>query len=64
MKVTIVALIFLIFSAFYTVYNLYLLLIGQSAQPQWTGLAIGTLFASSYFLLTKQLRGWSGGDHE
>ncbi len=64
MKVTIVALMFLIVSASYTVYGLYLLLIGQAVQLQWTGLALGALFISSYFLLTKQLPGWDGSDHE
>lgn len=64
MKVTIVALMFLIVSASYTVYGLYLLLIGQAVQPQWTGLALGALFTSSYFLLTKQLPAWDGSDHE
>lgn len=64
MKVTIAALMFLILSASYTVYSLYLLLIGQTVQPQWTGFALGALFISSYFLLTKQLPGWDGSDHE
>ncbi|MCC5892589.1 MAG: hypothetical protein JJU47_08210 [Exiguobacterium sp.] len=57
-------LIFLIVSASYTVYSLYLSLTGQPIQPQLTGLAVGALFTSSYFLLTKQLPGWDGSDYE
>jgi len=64
MKGTIIALTFLIVSASYTVYGLYLLLIGQAVEPQWVGLALGALFTSSYFLLTKQLPGWDGSDYE
>ncbi|TCI45922.1 MULTISPECIES: hypothetical protein [unclassified Exiguobacterium] len=64
MKVMLTVLVCLILSAAYMVYSLYLSLIGQPLHPQWTGLAIGALFTSSYFLVTKQLPGWNEGDHE
>ncbi|WP_214760523.1 hypothetical protein [Exiguobacterium sp. s129] len=46
-------------SASYVVYSLYLTLVGQPIQPQLTGVAIGLLFTSSYYITTGRVPFWS-----
>ncbi|MGE9214947.1 hypothetical protein [Exiguobacterium aurantiacum] len=51
-------------STSYLVYSFYLSLMGQSIQPQVTGLAIGVLLASSYFVTTGRSPFWTDPEEE
>lgn len=59
MKWLIPLMILITASASYVVYSLYLTLVGQPIQPHLTGLAIGALFTSSYYITTGRLPFWS-----
>ncbi|MGI1821432.1 hypothetical protein ACRPK6_04460 [Exiguobacterium sp. TRN 1102] len=55
MKGLIPLMILITASASYVVYSLYLTLVDQPIQPQLTGVAIGLLFTSSYYITTGRL---------
>ncbi|WP_214779041.1 hypothetical protein [Exiguobacterium sp. s22] len=55
MKGLIPLMILITASASYVVYSLYLTLVGQPIQSQLTGVAIGLLFTSSYYITTGRL---------
>ncbi|UTT42065.1 hypothetical protein [Exiguobacterium aurantiacum] len=59
MKMTILLMTLIVVSTSYLVYSFYLSLIGQSIQPHVTGLAIGVLLTSSYFVTTGRLPFWT-----
>ncbi|WP_214842666.1 hypothetical protein [Exiguobacterium sp. s150] len=59
MKMTILLMTLIVVSTSYLVYSFYLSLIGESIQPRVTGLAIGVLLTSSYFVTTGRLPFWT-----
>ena len=59
MKGLIPLMILITASAAYVVYSLFLTLVDQPIQPHLTGVAIGTLFTSSYYISTGRLPFWS-----
>lgn len=59
MKGLIPLMILITASAAYVVYSLFLTLVDQPIQPHLTGVAIGTLFACSYYMSTGRLPFWS-----
>lgn len=59
MKGLIPLMILITASASYVVYSLYLTLVDQPIQPQLTGVGIGLLFTSSYYITTGRLPFWS-----
>lgn len=59
MKMTILPMLVIIASAAYVVYSLYLTLVDQPIQLHLTGVAIGALFTSSFYVTTGRLPFWS-----
>ncbi|WP_214700644.1 hypothetical protein [Exiguobacterium sp. s57] len=59
MKKLIPLMILITASASYVVYSLYLTLVDQPIQAHLTGVAIGTLFTSSYYISIGRLPFWS-----
>ncbi|WP_214813704.1 hypothetical protein [Exiguobacterium sp. s196] len=59
MKGLIPLMILIIASASFVVYSLYLTLVDQPIQPHLTGVAIGALFTSSFYVTTGRLPFWS-----
>ncbi|OGX78266.1 hypothetical protein A6395_13065 [Exiguobacterium sp. SH31] len=64
MKRTVLLMTIIVVSTSYLVYSFYLSLTNQSIQPQFTGLAIGALLTSSYFVTTKRLSFWTEPEEE
>ncbi|MCT4782442.1 MULTISPECIES: hypothetical protein [Exiguobacterium] len=64
MKMTILLMTIIVVSTSYLVYSFYLSFTGQSIQPQVTGLAIGALLTSSYFVTTGRLPFWTELEEE
>lgn len=62
MKGLIPLMILIIASASFVVYSLYLTLVDQPIQPHLTGVAIGALFTSSFYVTTGRLPFWSEED--
>lgn len=59
MKGLIPLMILITASASFVVYSLYLTLVDQPIQPHLTGVAIGALFTSSFYVTTGRLPFWS-----
>ncbi|MCV9898712.1 hypothetical protein OKS35_01130 [Exiguobacterium sp. N5] len=59
MKMTILPMLVITASAAYVVYSLFLSLVGQPIQSNLTGVAIGALFTSSFYVTTGRLPFWS-----
>lgn len=64
MKMTLLLMTIIVSSTSYLVYSFYLSLMGQSIQSQFTGLAIGVLLTSSYFVTTGRLPFWTNPEEE
>lgn len=64
MKMTILLMAIIVLSTSYLVYSFYLSFTGQPIQPQVTGLAIGVLLTSSYFVTTGRLPFWTELEEE
>lgn len=64
MKMTVLLMTIIVVSTSYLVYSFYLSLTGQPIQPQVTGLTIGALLTSSYFVTTGRLPFWIEPEEE
>ena len=64
MKMTLLRMTIIVSSTSYLVYSFYLSLTSQSIQSQLTGLAIGVLLTSSYFVTTGRLPFWTEPEEE
>lgn len=64
MKMTLLLMTIIVSSTSYLVYSFYLSLTSQPIQSQVTGLAIGVLLASSYFVTTGRLPFWTDPEEE
>lgn len=64
MKMTLLLMTLIVVSTSYLVYSFYLSLTSQPIQSQLTGLAIGVLLTSSYFVTTGRLPFWTNPEEE
>ncbi|WP_215190299.1 hypothetical protein [Exiguobacterium sp. s6] len=64
MKMTLLLMTIIVSSTSYLVYSFYLSLTSQPIQSQLTGLAIGVLLTSSYFVTTDRLPFWTEPEEE